>query len=112
MSNSPGAWTTKATDAFTISLPSAEAAAACARAAADTKGWAIAENAPDRLVVKSAPGFIDLRSYSIEILLADAPGGATTLSLNGWTFGKGPGLKKAVSRALSKFRAAIEAQVH
>ncbi len=108
VSNAPGMWTTQTTDVFTINVPRAEATALCARAVEETKGWKVTETGTDRLVVKSSPGFIDMRSYSVEILLGEAPHGATTCTLHGWTFGKGIGMTKMVGRANSKLQAAIE----
>lgn len=108
MADAPGVWTTKSTDVFTINVARANVEAACLQAGNDTKGWRVAESGSDRILVKSNPGVIDMRPYSVEILLGDAQDGATTLTLNGWSFGKGPGLKKMVGRAVGTVRTAIE----
>ncbi len=60
--------------------------------------------------MKNGPGFINNRSFRVEVSLAAAEGAETTLTLDGWTFGKGPGGKGMVKRAIGQFRTAIEAQ--
>ena len=60
--------------------------------------------------MKSLPGLISPRTYSIEIVLAEAQSGETALTLTAWTVAKGLGMTKMVRDALEKFRAAIEAQ--
>ena len=110
MTKTPGAWSTKATDQFTLKLAVVEATAVCMRAAEDTKGWRIEETESNRILVKNGPGVIDMRPYHVEVLLSDADGSKTTFTLNGWTFGKGPGMKGMVKRATGEFRAAVEAQ--
>ncbi len=110
MTNTAGAWTTKATDGFTLKLAIADATAACMKAGEDTKGWQIEETESHRILVKNGPGVIDMRPYHVEVSLTDAEGGEITFTLNGWSFGKGPGLTRMVKRAIGEFRTAIEEQ--
>lgn len=110
MANTPGVWTTKASDQMTLRTSKEDAAAACTKAAADTKGWQVRETESGRILVQNGPGFIDLRPYHVEVLLSDSGPGGTAVTLNGWTFGKGPGMKKMVARAVREFRSAIEEQ--
>ena len=110
MTKTAGAWTTKATDQFTLNVAIADATAACMGAGENTKGWRIRETESNRILLQIGPGVINNRIFYVEVLLPDAEGSETTLTLNGWTFGKGFGMTKYVKKMVREVRTAIEAQ--
>lgn len=104
-----GVWTTAANDEFTLQLAPADAAALCLKAAENTKWMNVKETESNRVLVKYMPMPIG-KAQNIEVLLADAEGGGTTVTLNGSSFGRGPGGKPQVKKAMGALRTAIEEQ--
>ncbi len=88
----------KATSELTLQLSVPEAAAVCRQAVDDDKWMHLKKSDADHLLVK----FIAVRgekNAKIEVLLADAGGAATAVTLKGWFFGMGrPQLRKTVRR--------------
>jgi hypothetical protein len=96
----------KVTDEFTLPLPPAQAMVLCREATEGAQWMHIKESDESRLLVKYIPVPLG-KNAKIEVLLSDAGGAATTVTLRGWFFGMGkPQLRKAVRR----LRAAIDEQ--
>lgn len=104
-----GVWTTAANDELTLQLGLADAAALSRKAAENTKWMHVKETEANRVLVKYMPMPMG-KTQNIEVLLTDAEGGTTTVTLNGSSFRRGPGGKSQVRKAMGALRAAIEEQ--
>jgi hypothetical protein len=94
----------KVKDELTLPVPLAEATALCREAAKGTKWMHLLESEDSRLLVKYIPVS---KNAKIEVLLSDAGGAATTVTLTGWFFGMG---KSQLRKAVQKLHDAIEEQ--
>ncbi len=96
----------KATSELTLQLPVTEAAALCRKAVEGDKWMHLKEGDADHLLVKFIPVPMG-KNAKIEVLLADAGGAATAVTLRGWFFGMG---KSQLRKAVQRLHSAIEAQ--